>query len=338
MEKYEHGGNVSDEILYDFSANVNPLGLPENVKKALMENADDFSRYPDPRCRKLVGKISEYENISPEKIVCGNGAADLIYRLVYAFKPKKALLLAPTFSEYEKALSEVGCEIKYHMLNEKENFAVNESILSKLHDIDIFFICDPNNPTGSLIDKKLKEKIGEKCRKENILLVSDECFLGFTDHDREPFISGVTVKAFTKLYAMAGLRLGVMLFEDSFIARRVQSTGQCWSVSYPAQIAGAAALDEREYVKKSKELIKKEREYLYENLSVRGIKLYPSDANFILLFSEIPLYEKLKKERILVRSCENFMGLTEKFIRIAVRTHDENTALVNAVKQIVRGK
>ena len=148
MERFEHGGNANSDVLYDFSVNINPLGLPENVKKILIQNINIFSQYPDPECTNLIKKISGCENIPRKKIVCGNGAADLIYRLIYAVMPKRALLLAPTFSEYEKALAEVGCKIKYHYLCENENFQLTKRLLEDLQNIDMFFLCNPNNPTG----------------------------------------------------------------------------------------------------------------------------------------------------------------------------------------------
>lgn len=340
MEHFEHGGNVNSDILYDFSANINPLGLPESVKKTLAENISKFSDYPDPGCTRLIEKISEIEKIFSKKIVCGNGAADLIYRLVYAVRPKRALILAPTFSEYEKALAEVGCEIKYHFLRENENFRVTERLFSDLKNIDIFFLCNPNNPTGNIIEPLLLKEISLRCQQKNILLVADECFMDFVA-DRKKYALQirrgiVLIKAFTKIYAMAGLRLGYMLFGDEELAEKVRRTGQCWSVSVPAQLVGEAALSEKEYAAKTVELIEAERNYLYNSLCGLGIKAYPSRTNFILFFSKLPLDKLLKKEKIAIRNCKNFIGLNENYFRIAVKKHDANAALINALKKILK--
>lgn len=341
MERFKHGGNANSDILYDFSANINPLGLPENVKKILAENINIFSKYPDPECKNLIKKISERENISPEKIVCGNGAADLIYRLVYAAAPKRALLLAPTFSEYEKALAEVGCEIKYHYLRENENFQITKRLLDDLKNVDIFFLCNPNNPTGKTAEPEMLNEIFRRCRRENILLVADECFMDFVaDKEKYTLPTGrgtVVIKAFTKIYSMAGLRLGYAVFGDEILADRVRNTGQCWSVSMPAQLAGIAALDEKKYVKRTLDLIRRERDYLYNSLCDMKIKAYPSDANFLLLFSSLPLNKLLKNEGIAIRSCDNFIGLNENYFRIAVKNHSENVILINALKKILKG-
>lgn len=316
------------------------MGLPASVKKALAESINKFSYYPDPNCTNLIEKISEYENIPPEKIVCGNGAADLIYRLVYSVKPKRALIIAPTFSEYEKALAEVGCEIKYHFLRENENFCVTERLLYDLKNIDIFFLCNPNNPTGNIVEPALLKEIFCRCQQENILLAADECFMDFVGSRKKYALQiqrgNVVIKAFTKIYAMAGLRLGYMLFGDEKLAEKVRRTGQCWSVSVPAQLAGEAALSEKEYAAKTVDLIETERNYLYKSLCDLGIKAYPSRTNFILFFNELPLDKLLKKEKIAIRSCGNFIGLNENYFRIAVKNHNENVILTDALKKILK--
>ena len=339
MERFEHGGNANSDILYDFSANINPLGLPENVKKNLADNINNFSQYPDPDCTNLIKKISECENIPREKIVCGNGAADLIYRLIYAVMPNRALLLAPTFSEYEKALAEVGCEIKYHYLRENENFQLTKRLLEDLQNVDMFFLCNPNNPTGKIAGPEMLNEIFRRCDQENILLIADECFMDFVA-DKEKYTlqirrGTVVIKAFTKIYSMAGLRLGYAIFGDESLANKVRHTGQCWNVSMPAQLAGTAALDEKEYIKRTIDLIKQERDYLYNSLYNMKIKVYTSDTNFLLFFSKLPLGKLLKNERIAIRSCDNFIGLNENYFRIAVKNHSENVILINALKKIL---
>ena len=145
----QHGGDVyGGGITLDFSANTNPLGTPPGVLEAVCRALPRLHRYPDPYCRRLVQAIAGHEQVPASYILCGNGAADLIYRLVHAEKPKRALLISPTFSEYEKALSEAGCEVAFHELNEADNFAVTERILDDISDdTDMLFLCSPNNPT-----------------------------------------------------------------------------------------------------------------------------------------------------------------------------------------------
>lgn len=344
MTGSEHGGNgdlLGAEL--DFSANINPLGMPESVKKAVISLADCWENYPDPYCTRLREKLSEHENISAEKIVCGNGADDLIYRVASAFKPERALVCAPSFGEYRKALAEHDCRILEYILSDSDGFAVTERILSKLKGIDMAFICTPNNPTGRTIRSDLLCRIAEKCLAEDIMLVCDECFLDFAEDSRSLSIRNflnekiIILKAFTKIYAMAGLRLGYAVFGSSENAAAIQECGQYWSVSAPAQTAGIAALDESDYIGQTVGYIKKERKYLTAELSRLGLTVYPSDANFLLLRSDLPLDEQLMRKKILIRSCENYNGLSEGFFRIAVRTHEENLQLISALRRILNG-
>lgn len=341
----EHGGNsLGLDILYDFSANLNPLGMPESVKGALKNSVGEWEKYPDHSCEKLTVKISEALNVEEEKIACGNGAADMIYRIIRSVKPKKCVLTAPAFSEYEKALREIGCEIEYISLLEKNDFRIEASCLELLENgADMLILCSPNNPTGQVIPALLLEKICEKCYRNNIIFLCDECFLELAESGDAlsaiNFLNEKTVvlNAFTKTYAMAGIRLGYAVFGDRRLAEAVRGNGQFWSVSAPAQIAGIAALDEKNYLDGSRKIIKAEREFLSKNLSDFGIRVFDSVANFLLLKSDIPLYDELLREKILIRSCANFRGLDERYFRVAVRTHDENLALISAVGRIIHG-
>lgn len=343
MIKNEHGGDIFErEIVYDFSANLNPLGMPESVKKALQKSISEWEKYPDPFCRSLVKKLSECENFPPENIVCGNGAADLIFRIVQTVKPQKAVVCAPSFSEYSKALTQSGCEISAYFLSEKNGFALDENILEMLDEsVQMLILCTPNNPTGRTVDGELLSRICERCKANDIVFLCDECFIDFTENaaHAEQFLNPniVVLKAFTKIYAMAGLRLGYALFGDEKLAESVRKSGQFWSVSAPAQTAGAAALDEKFYLEKTLELIKNERDFLTEKLQSFGFKVYPSEANFILFYTELPLDEMLLSEKILIRNCANFAGLEQGYFRTAVRTHEENSALVGAIERCLNG-
>lgn len=339
----EHGGNVlGQDIICDFSANLNPLGMPESVRNALEKSILQWEKYPDPFCRKLVKKLAEKENFPPEKIVCGNGAADLIFRIAETVKPQNAVVCAPSFSEYSKALKQNGCKISQYFLSEKNGFALDEKILDMLDEnAQMLVLCTPNNPTGQTINGELLRKICEKCEANNIMFLCDECFIDFTENAAraERFMNPkvIVLKAFTKIFAMAGLRLGYVLFGDEALAENVRKNGQFWSVSAPAQIAGEAAFDEKDYLPKTLELIKTERGYLTEKLQSFGFKVYPSEANFILFYTKLPLDEMLLRQKILIRSCENFNGLTNGYFRIAVRSHEENIMLVKAIERCLNG-
>jgi threonine-phosphate decarboxylase len=345
MRHYEHGGDIygGKEIILDFSVNLNPLGMPGEVKSFLLEHLDEFSRYPDSECRKLRAAISESEGVLAEHILCGNGAADLIYRLCFGLKPDAALVFAPTFSEYERAVLLSGGKINYHMLSEEKGFEVPLRVLYDVSDkADIVFLCNPNNPTGRLADANLIEDMAELCEKRGSILFIDECFLDFTDAVSskwlmEKFYNIVILKAFTKTYSMAGLRLGYMMTRNRFAIDAAREYAQPWSVSAPAQSAGIAALKSKSSLKDAIALIKAERQFLTSSLTGLGIKVYPSDANFLLMKSEKPLKGLLIEKGILVRSCANFKGLDEKFTRVCVRPREENEKLISAIQEVLHG-
>lgn len=341
MKKYQHGGNTDKYIRYDFSANINPLGMPENVKKILAENIEKFSFYPDPDCIELVRAISYFENIPEKNILCGNGAADLIYRIVNAVNPCKALLFAPSFSEYEKALLDRRCNIEYYCLKEENGYAIKSFDTDLLADKDICFLCNPNNPVGNVTDINILIKIIDGCQKHNVILVIDECFMDFVlngvDLSAKKFMfckNLVILKAFTKVYAMAGLRLGYILSENDILIEKIRNSGQPWSVSVPAQLAGSAALKNTDFIKRTVEFIYKERKFLTDHLNDMKLKVLPSETNFIMFKSDnLKIDELLKNDGIAIRNCENYEGLGKGFYRIAVRTRKENQYLISAMER-----
>ena len=302
MKKYQHGGNTN--IKYDFSANINPLGMPENVKKILAENVEKFSFYPDPNCTDVIKAISDFENIPEKNILCGNGAADLIYRIVSAVSPCKALLFAPSFSEYEKALLDSRCSIEYCYLKEENGYVIKDFDTDLLKDKDICFLCNPNNPVGNVTDMNILLKIIDGCQKHNVILVIDECFMGY------------------------------VLSENETLIEKVRNSGQPWSVSVPAQLAGSAALQNTYFIKKTAEFVSAERKFLIDSLNNMNLKVFPSEANFIMFKSEIIKLDRLlKSEDIAIRNCENYEGLERGFYRIAVRTRKENQYLISAMER-----
>jgi threonine-phosphate decarboxylase len=334
--KLEYGGEP-----LDFSANCNPLGIPKSVPAAVLEAAQSADRYPDPLCRRLRAALSDKIGIPAEHILCGNGAADLIFRLALARKPAKALVTAPTFAEYALALETVGCAVIQHTLFEEEGFALTESILGWITpEIDILFVCNPNNPTGLTVTPDLLARILGACEKSGTLLVVDECFNGFLDEPEKHTLKNrlpeyqnlLILDAFTKLYGMAGVRLGYCMSSNIPLVEALRNAGQPWAVSSLAQAAGLAALSEDAYVAEAHALVKTERAYLIAGLNRLGIKPLGGEANYIFFRSPITnLPDKLRTRGILLRDCGNYTGLTDGYCRIAVRTHEENVKLIEAL-------
>jgi threonine-phosphate decarboxylase len=343
MKHGDHGGDIyRNQIKQDFSINVNPLGMPEPVVETLRDNISSWSAYPDPDCENLRKSLSEKLRCPMEKIVCGNGAADLIYHLVRVLAPQKALIPAPAFSEYARALKTVPCEIVYYYMKPEKDFALDVSdFVSKITpDIDLVFLCNPNNPNGLLISEEDVYRIAETCRSHQAVLVVDECFMELTGVGRadawKQDAAWITLRAFTKTYAMAGLRLGYMIVDNAAIRKRLIADMQPWSVSLPAQIAGAAALKAEDYLERSRSLIRQERSYMMEQLAGLGCKVFPSDANFIFFYvDQIDLYEKLLEKGILIRDCSNYEGLKKGYYRICVKTREENDILIRTIKTLL---
>jgi len=342
MKQHIHGGDVyRHQNVIDFSANCNPLGPPNSVKEAIAKSVDMIQQYPDVQCAQLRQALEVYEGVPMEQIRCGNGAAEVIFTLVLAKKPKKALLPAPTFAEYEQALRSVDCEITYYRMEEKNEFRINEEILSQITgELDILFLCNPNNPTGLLCDTALLERILEACVKHTVLLVLDECFVDFLEqpekYTMKAKIPGCNqlfiLKAFTKRYAMAGIRLGYGISSNLSLLERMQQATQPWNVSIPAQAAGIAALQETQYVEEARTIIRQERGYLKNALEILGLHVYDSKANYIFFKGPENLKEKCLKENALIRDCSNYPGLASGYYRTAIRTHPENEILLRAIK------
>lgn len=344
MKQYIHGGDVYRyPHVLDFSANINPLGTPESVIRAAQESMTRVAHYPDAHQEKLKLALSAYEKVPGEWLICGNGAAELIFVLVQAVRPKKALIPAPTFAEYEQALRGVDCEVSYELLKEETGFRLGEEILNRLtEDLDIIFLCNPNNPTGLLTDESLLEKIADVCEQRDILLVIDECFLDFVERQEQLTLKRklkdgrklFILKAFTKKYAMAGLRLGYGISADAELLDAMAQRLQPWNVSIPAQEAGVAALGENAYVEKAKKIVKQEKGYLIRELRKLGYQVYDSCANYIFFKGESDLHKKLLQEQVMIRDCSNYPGLTGGYYRIAVRLHQENERLLEAIRKV----
>lgn len=314
------------------------------VQAAIAAAAASADRYPDPLCRQLCSEIAAAESVPPSWVLCGNGAADLIWRLAASERPARALVPAPAFAEYEAALSNAGCRVQHCFLKAETNFSVEANFADNITSaIQMVFLCEPNNPTGRTTPVRVLQHILECCADAGAVLVVDECFGGFLDDPEahtlkgklEKFPNLVILKAFTKLYAMAGVRLGYALCSDEQLLQRMQKAGPPWPVSSLAQAAGCAALQEGVYVEKVRTLVQQERAFLREGLLHLGLRVIPGEANYLLLQSKVPLLQPLRERGILLRSCSNYPGLDATWYRTAVRTRRENCRLLAALEEIL---
>ena len=352
MKELIHGGDLvtaraawGGDVL-DFSANLNPLGMPEPVRQAAVGAVKEAVHYPDPLCRALSAAIARRDGVAPEQVLCGNGAADLVFRLAFSERPRRALVTAPTFSEYEEAVSAAGCGVVRHVLDPERDFDLTEAVLNDLEPgLDLTFFCTPNNPTGRVIRRELMEAILEKCRGAGIRLVVDECFLALSDGGEEASLAGyleqypnlLLLRAFTKSYAMPGLRLGYCLSADTALLDRLSRCAQPWSVSGPAQAAGLAAAAEPLHPLLARQLIAPERSWLTQAMEGLGLRVFPSAANYLLFRASgvSDLKARLLDRGVLIRSCANSPGLGEDYYRVAVRLREENQRLNQAMKEVL---
>lgn len=342
--KYVHGGDIyTYEGMTDHSANINPLGPCPAVMNAARDSLRQISRYPDSQCRSLRQALAGQLKLPEDYFVFGNGAADILFSLVLAEKPRKALILAPTFAEYEQALRTVDCEVRYYLRKEEDEFILNEEYLESLTgETDMIFLCSPENPTGGIIDRNLLRDILNRCQEKQIRMVLDECFYEFLEEPEKATMQEdissceelFILRAFTKMHAMPGLRLGYGITKDLALLEQIAAVRQPWSVSVTAQAAGLAAVSENEWVNRTREFITSERTGMEKALTEIGIRYFPSAVNYILLKSSYDLFEEFKKRNILVRDCSNYRGLSKGYYRIAIRTGEENKKLIKALRDI----
>lgn len=341
---YVHGGDIyRHKIRLDFSANVNPFGTPEKVKEAVRKAAENMAVYPDPYCTALRINLAEKHSISPENIICGNGAAELIFQFSLALSPRLALLPVPSFSEYETALLSAGCDIKYHCLKRENAFAPDERILDEITPCtDVVFFCNPNNPTGQMIDRPLLSEIMKRCRQTGTWLFLDECFYDLTDEalaysliDKLKENDRVFIlRAFTKTYGLAGVRLGYAVCKNTDLLEKICARSQSWNVSNLAQAAGCAALECETWAEKARELFAKEKDYMTNELAKLDVKYIRGAANFCMIEEQPSLYDRLLDMGILVRDCSNYRGLIKGDVRFCIRTHRENEQLIAAIREV----
>ncbi len=346
-----HGGDIyRQDVELDFSVNGNPCGVPAGVKEALHRAVDQCWHYPDPEAEELRGKLAERLQVSKENLLVGNGASELFPAIMRAIAPRKTVIPVPSFGGYEYAVSARTGDNFYYPLREENGFALTEEILSVLDDqTELLFLAQPNNPVGNLMGEPLLGRVLDHCLEKGIWVVLDECFLALCPegearsfvHRLHVYPNVLVVRAFTKTFAMPGVRLGYVVCSDTELLTRVRRQLAEWNVSIPAQAAGIAALEEKTYLQESVGQIRLWREQLAAGLEALGFRVYSGEANFVFFKWEQEqaqgyLYRALLERKILIRDCSNYRGLDAGYYRAAVRTKEENDRLLQALQEIVQ--
>lgn len=354
MKNSTHGGNIykkakelgiSENQILDYSANISPLGIPSHIKKAMVDAIEGTINYPDPDCTALREAIGRQDGVEPDCVTCGNGGADLLYRLAFGLKPKKVLLPVPAFVEYEEAMTAAGARMVYETMD--EDFHIREDMTERItEDTDLVILCNPNNPTGLLTPRRQVLAVLERAKEMHCRVLVDECFLEICREEEQYTVKSylkeypnlMILKSFTKLYAIPGVRLGYLLCADREVIAQVNRAGQAWSVSHIAQCAGVAALSHPEYKAAVIDAVEKECIYMKKEMANLPLTLYDGRANY--LFFRTPgvtdLDRRLESRGIMIRNCSNYVNLGNDYWRIAVKTHEENVILLQELRQALR--
>lgn len=355
-----HGGEVwqtkkdlsfNRAELLDFSSSVNPLGASQKAIEAVKKSVGQIPIYPDSTSRKLREAIStNFKGVKPSNVIIGNGSTELIYLFCETFLEKKdiALIPAPTFSEYENAVKKAYGELRHIKL--PSNFHVGSNIFShQINDAKVAFLCNPNNPTSIVTPFEILIEIIEEALDHDVLLFLDEDFLEFVDGNRhislidkiDCYPNIFVLRSFTKIFGLTGLRIGYGIASEETI-KLLSNAKMPWNVNCLAQVAALAALTDFKHLQKTHKLVSSEREFLTQELAqLKCFNQYPADANFVLIdikesgFTSAQLKEKMLKHGILIRDCSSFKGLDNYYIRVAVKTREENERLIEAFTKVL---
>lgn len=369
--RFTHGGDIyRNDVRLDFSVNINPLGMPKTAKEALISGADEDTRYPDINCTRLAQVLSERENVSADRILFGNGASELIMAAVRAVKPRACAVTAPAFSGYERAAAAFGAKTYFYELDENKDFAYDDGLCIWLEDIAkkdllcasgeadeagekrfgrfMLFLCSPNNPVGNLIEPQLAERLAALCRRLGGVVAVDECFLKFTPKYEEyscrrlldKYDNLIVINAFTKFYAMAGIRLGYAMMSNTALLEEMRLQIPEWSVSTVAQRTGLAALCDSGYERRTLDYVTAQRAFLADGLRGLGMRVYEGIADYVAFRPQkgidVNIYEELLKKKILIRSCGDYRNMPDNCFRAAVRTREENEILLRTLREILK--
>lgn len=351
----KHGGNVHAYSkntgraigdIIDFSANINPLGMSKKIKPCLDEILDQALHYPDPDYKGLLEAIGRHEGVKDAQIVLGNGAIECIFLLAEHLEKKHLHIQAPTFVEYERAFKKYGCQVTYDYLNHETFSNTGQEIIEGMPEgVDVMVICNPNNPTGTLMAKDQMIYLLEATKRKKITLIVDEAFIDFSKDEAafsivdqlEKYDHLIILKSLTKFYGMPGLRLGYFLSDKLTFVEGVKNNRMPWAINSIVEQAGILSLGDTAYIQATKDFVNKERTWLKAALEVHeGLQVFDSQGNYLFFKSQDKaLKEKLEDRGLMIRSCENYEGLGPGYYRVAVKTRQNNAHLIKCLKDIL---
>ncbi len=350
LERIEKTYGIKKEEIVSFSANVNPLGLSNKLRETLCDHLDVITGYPDREYTALRKVIARYCLCDHDNIIVGNGSTELISLFIQIMHPKKALIVGPTYSEYEREVSLGGGTSLYFPLKEKDDFVLNydELILQLNESIDLLIMCNPNNPTSTAVNRKTMRQILDICKQHDIFAMVDETYIEFTrDYDSINLIpltqyynNIIILRGISKFFASPGLRLGYAVTGNSDLIKKINSRKNPWTINSLAEVAGRIMFTDTEYINRTKELISSQRDHVSSALSeIKGLKVYEPLANFVLvrildedLNADI-LFDACIRNKMMIRNCCTFPFLDNKYFRVCFMSPEMNDKLIATIQK-----
>lgn len=348
LEKIEQVYGIKKESIISFSANVNPLGISPALRKTLAERMDAIASYPDRDYVSLRRCIAEYAGTDCENIIVGNGSTELISLFIQIEHPKKAIVIGPSYSEYEREISLGGGTTLYYPLKEEDGFVLHTAdFISHLKDdVDLLVLCNPNNPTSTCITNKSMRLILDACMQHGIYVMVDETYVEFADNMHRItsvpltnyYNNLVILRGTSKFFAAPGLRLGYAITGNRDFIKMVNTRKNPWTINSLAAIAGEIMFRDNAYIKETKALISSERKRLYEMFRARDdFKVYEPSGNFMLVriltdaLTSQDLFDRAIRQGMMIRDCSTFPFLDDKYIRFCFMNPEMNDKLAACI-------
>ena len=352
LEKIEKVFGIKKEEIVSYSANVNPLGISRKLREVLSQHLDAITRYPDREYTKLRQCIADYTGAQMENIIMGNGSTELISLFIQTNHPKKAMILGPTYSEYERDINLGGGTCIYFPLKEENDFRMDVNALCQQLDdnLDLLVLCNPNNPTSSAITRREMRRILDACMEHGIFVMVDETYVEFAPDEKNVTSVSLTnyysnliiLRGTSKFFASPGLRLGYAITGNRDVAKEINTRKDPWTINSLAEIAGQIMFQDEDYIRETKDLITSERARLYQELSSWDtVRVYEPQANFILVkilkegVDAEMLFEHCIRKGMMIRNCSTFPFLDSQFIRFCIMSPEDNDRLLEAFRELL---
>lgn len=340
--------NVEIDKIMDFSSNINPLSPSPKAFEFLKKNLSLIKTYPDPLYKNLKEAISKYSSCATDNIILGLGSTELLTNAINLINPKKALILSPSYSEYENELNKINAEIFFYTLKLENNFRIDlDEIINLINknNIELFVFANPNNPTGSILKK---DQIEEILKKTCAYIIVDETYIEFTD--MKIFSSVGLIKNYNKIiisrgtskfFGVPGLRLGYALNSQKDLLNKFTNKEILWQINICADLMGQVMFKDKEYIENAFSYIKEQREKLMSELeNIPSLKAVNSSGNFILVKlkkgSVKSLVKKLRENLIIVRDCSDFKGLDESYFRFCILDKKSNEIFIEKLRDALK--